>query len=292
MLQQLGNSIRKCESFVEETTHIIEEILHPKRPSDVPKMLQQTKCTKSKDISKLNSDTNNATRNYEFAQIDQVFEAYVSKTQTCNSQDKSNSSGKVFDLEKDKISKEKKDTGIVLQELKNVLVSKRKEWEIREANALARKDAKSVSDKTAEMSVKDAKKDNIDGHSCDRKSTEIKGDMCLIRTEQYGPHLLENNKNNISVEYYRNNDQELTENLIDISSNNPKHRKDLLGKNLFKKPLRPAALKNTSSFRSKGLQERKTEINVQSIRFEKRYLCINVTISFISIHFSAFLYLI
>merc|ERR1719334_2684526 len=138
----------------------------------------------------------NATRNYEFAQIDQVFEAYVSKTQTCNSQDKSNSSGKVFDLEKDKISKEKKDTGIVLQELKNVLVSKRKEWEIREANALARKDVRSVSNKTAEMSVKDAKKDNIDGHSCDRKSTEIKGDMCLIRTEQYGPHLLENNKNN------------------------------------------------------------------------------------------------
>ena len=66
--------------------------------------------------------------------MDEVFEANITKATV----GLSNTDVDTINLENKRTGQEKKESRAVLQELKTVLVSKQKEWKVREAKALAR----------------------------------------------------------------------------------------------------------------------------------------------------------
>ena len=74
------------------------------------------------------------TENYNIYHVDEVFEAYITNATV----DLANTDADTINLENKRTRQEKKESRAVLQELKSVLVSKQKEWKVREAKALAR----------------------------------------------------------------------------------------------------------------------------------------------------------
>jgi hypothetical protein len=151
------------------------------------------------------------TENDNIHHVDEVFEAYITKAT-----DLANTDADTRNLENERTGQEKKQSRAVLQELKTVLVSKQKEWKVREAKALARQQGTDYSEPEPVLPS---------GGDTGSGQLQSQADIAWAAQDRGHQHCTAGG-------------------FFDTSASDSDSGLELLGKNkLFRRPLRPAATK-------------------------------------------------
>ena len=190
------------------------------------------------------------TENYNIYHVDEVFEAYITNATV----DLANTDADTINLENKRTGQEKKESRAVLQELKSVLVSKQKEWKVREAKALARQQGTDYSEPEPEPVMASGLLSARPGVETDSGQLYNQADIAQDRGHQHSPAGIL---------------------AFDTSGSDSDSGLELLGKNkLFRRPLRPAAIKYQAgrdiggSIRGKTVSDRL--INTQPVGFDSK----------------------
>eukprot|EP00090_Calanus_glacialis_P007205 TRINITY_DN15665_c0_g1_i5.p1 TRINITY_DN15665_c0_g1~~TRINITY_DN15665_c0_g1_i5.p1 ORF type:complete len:614 (+),score=153.85 TRINITY_DN15665_c0_g1_i5:23-1843(+) len=129
-LLEIQDELKTCQEYIEDGAEDISRTLKP-----VDSTVQKLETTVASSPRHGRDIQNKViTENYNIYHVDEVFEAYITNATV----DLANTDADTINLENKRTGQEKKESRAVLQELKSVLVSKQKEWKVREAKALAR----------------------------------------------------------------------------------------------------------------------------------------------------------
>ena len=187
------------------------------------------------------------TENYNIYHVDEVFEAYITNATV----DLANTDADTINLENKRTGQEKKESRAVLQELKSVLVSKQKEWKVREAKALARQQGTDYSEHEPVPVMASGLLSARPGVETDSGQLYNQADIAWAAQDRGHQHCPP-----------------------DTSGSDSDSCLELLGKNkLFRRPLRPAASKyqagrDSGGSRGKTVSDRL--INTQPVGFDSR----------------------
>ena len=194
------------------------------------------------------------TENFNIYHVDEVFEAYITNATV----DLANTD--TINLENKRTGQEKKESRAVLQELKSVLVSKQKEWKVREAKALARQQETEYSEPEP---VPESVPVMASGLLSARPGVETDSGQLY-------------NQADIAWAAQDRGHQHSPAGILafDTSGSDSDSGLELLGKNkLFRRPLRPAAIKyqagrDIGGSRGKTVSDRL--INTQPVGFDSK----------------------
>ena len=191
--------------------------------------------------------SNVITENDDIYHVDEVFEAYITKATA----GLSNADVDTVNLENKRTGREKIESRAVLQELKTVLVSKQKEWKVREAKAIARQQGTDYSEPVPELMPSGLLSDSPGGET---GSGQLYNQADIARADQDKRH------HHCPVGVF----------FSDTSGSDSDSGLELLGKNkLFRRPVRPAATKYQAD-REKTVCAR--QVNTQPVGFDSKWV--------------------